>query len=421
MTICCFPNCAYLSETSRMIAVYKKLLAKGEKAIIATHGGTYEFVLKSEGIPFHYVKPLMSNERSQEFVATNRMERPHKGFYKIDELRLHVQSEIQFFKDKKVSVVLTGFTLSNALSTRAAGIPYVVTHLGSFVPPVLERKIKPWHDAQSPITRLMPVSWKIRLTNWLFFTKPFTIIAKELQVEPLLGFYDIMMGDLTLVTDAPEILGLPPDELENWTPKNPQFLSRKPRLKYVGPIFAKLFGEVPEDVKTFLDTEKPKLYAALTSSRPDYISAVYSTLKHMDIKAVFCSTTHSTRFKKSPNILIKEHLPSHKVMPLVDLVIIHGGQGSVQTAIASGAPLIGFPLHGEQQFNLKMIERHGAGICLPLKTLKKGNLRAVIEKILDDNSFKTNMQRLKSFQDRYHGAENTAIALQELAQHSLTD
>jgi len=106
-----------------MIAVYKRLLAKDEKAIIATHGGTYEFVLEEEGIPFEYVTPIMSNERSQEFVAANRGDQGLRGFgfYRIDELREHVQSEIEFFKENNISVVLTGFTLSNAVSTRAAG------------------------------------------------------------------------------------------------------------------------------------------------------------------------------------------------------------------------------------------------------------------------------------------------------------
>ena len=94
MTICCFPNCAYLSETSRMISVYKQLSVKREKAIIATHGWTYEFFLKEERIPFEYVVPIMSGERSQEFVVANRGERGLQSFYKIDELREHVQSEI---------------------------------------------------------------------------------------------------------------------------------------------------------------------------------------------------------------------------------------------------------------------------------------------------------------------------------------
>ena len=134
----------------------------------------------------------------------------------------------------------------------------------------------------------------------------------------------------------------------------------------------------------------------------------------MDVRAIFCSTTHPDNFEKSPNILIKKYLPSHKVMRLVDVAILHGGQGSVQTAIASSVPVVGFPLQPEQKFNLKMIERHGAGICLSLRILKEGNFQTVIKKILTDNSFKTNMWRLKSYQDRYDGVENVTKILQGL-------
>ena len=103
-------------------------------------------------------------------------------------------------------------------------------------------------------------------------------------------------------------------------------------------------------------------------------------------------------------------------MPFVDVAIIHGGQGSVQTAIASGTPVVGFPLQPEQRFNLKMIERHEAGLCLLLRMLKTGHVHSDIEKILTNNSFKTNMQRLRSFQNRYDGSENAAKALQHLSQ-----
>ncbi len=187
MKICLFPNCAYLSETSRMIAVYKKLIAKGEDVIMATHGGTYEFVLRDEGINYDIVLPHMSNKRSQEFVARNRMDGGllalGKGFYEVDELREHVHNEIEFFKQNNVCVVLTGFTLSNALSTRAIGIPYVVTHLGSMVPPIFERNMQHWPiDFENIITRLIPEKKKTRRINYRgmrvgFFIKEFNIIA----------------------------------------------------------------------------------------------------------------------------------------------------------------------------------------------------------------------------------------------------
>lgn len=91
-------------------------------------------------------------------------------------------------------------------------------------------------------------------------------------------------------------------------------------------------------------------------------------------------------------------------MPLVDLAVIHGGQGSVQTAIASGGPVVGFPLHGEQYLNLKLVERHAAGRCLmSQKAARKARFRVVIEQILADPSFKANMQRLQALQARHDG------------------
>ncbi len=126
------------------------------------------------------------------------------------------------------------------------------------------------------------------------------------------------------------------------------------------------------------------------------------------------STTHS--FEEYPNIMVKKHLPSHLVIPLVDCAVIYGGQGSVQTAIASGAPVVGYPLQGEQYFNLKIIERHGAGICLPLNAIRKRKFRTAVEKVLGDATFKTNMQRLQSYQACCDGAENAATILQEMIQ-----
>lgn len=424
MVICCFPNCAYLSETSRMIAVYKRLIAQGGKVIMATHGGSYDYVLKEEKIPVKHVPPMMSHERAKEFVAANRGEQGPLGFgfYTIDELREHVKSEIEFFKTHNISVVLSGFALSTAVSSRAVGIPLAVTHLGSWVPPIFERKmgVPGPPMMEKPFIRFIPESWLTDFYNWMMprtriYSKPFNVIAKELHITPFTGFVDVLMGDLILVTDVPEILGIPKDELEHWTPKKPELYSRTPQLKYVGAIYAELFGDVSEDVNAFFDTKKPKVYVALTSSRLEYVSTAYSILLDMDVRVLFCSTVHPKYFKQSSNILIKKFLPSHKVMPFADVAIIHGGQGSVQTAIASGTPVVGFPLQPEQRFNLIQLERHGAGICLPLRTLTKGSFQSAIEKVLTDNSFKKNMQRLQSFQDRYDGAENVAKALKELA------
>ena len=225
MTIFCFPNCAYLSETSRMVSVYKRLKANGEDVVLATHGGTFEFVLINEEIPYIHLEPFVSNELSLEWVSISRIEKGvRSGYYSAEELEKHVNSEMAFFKQHNIKAVLSGYTLSNAVSTRVLGIPYATTHLGSWVPPVFEFNMNPWPvNYENIVTRLIPTSTKIKLINYgtlraKSFIKPFNILSKRLNIPEFKGFLDLTSGDLTLVTDCPEILGIPTEVMESWIP-----------------------------------------------------------------------------------------------------------------------------------------------------------------------------------------------------------
>ncbi len=87
--------------------------------------------------------------------------------------------------------------------------------------------------------------------------------------------------------------------MEVWEPgKNAKYYSYKSVLKYGGALFAKLFGEVPEEVKSFLDTDLPKIYVALTSGEGQVLDKVYEAVKDMNVKVIICSTLHA--FKENP-------------------------------------------------------------------------------------------------------------------------
>ena len=42
-----------------------------------------------------------------------------------------------------------------------------------------------------------------------------------------------------------------------------------------------------------------------------------------------------------PNVLVTDWLPAHKVNPMADISVIHGGLGTVLTACLSGTPIVG--------------------------------------------------------------------------------
>lgn len=423
MSVICFPNCAFLSETSRMVAIYRKLHEISVPAKMATHGGTYEFLLKDEKIPYEKIEPAISQDDCHHYLKV--VSKPWINLYSKSTLLKFVRSEIEFFKVNNARAVITGFQLSTALSARSVSIPLIVTHLGSLVPPVLEKGMFACSECfDNLFTQLIPKEKINRIFTKFFQSMPFQKrvfhkVADDLSIEPVRGFFDLMMGDLTIVTDVPEILCITEEEMEAWKPINTKYYRPSSRLKYAGAIFARLFGDIPGNVRSFFETDKFKIYVAMASGKKKDLQRVYDTLSTMDVRAVFCSLVYPETFQSTENILVVDFLPSHLVMPLCDLAIIHGGQGSVQTAIASGIPLIGFPIQPEQNFNLKQVERHGAGLCLSIRSLYKGHLRESINQILENNRFKKSMEQLQIWQARQDGALEVAKAARELINNQI--
>ena len=57
-------------------------------------------------------------------------------------------------------------------------------------------------------------------------------------MAPIPSFAALLLGDLTLVTDVPEVLGICPEEIDAWTPRDPSRYRPGTRLRYAGPIYA---------------------------------------------------------------------------------------------------------------------------------------------------------------------------------------
>jgi UDP:flavonoid glycosyltransferase YjiC (YdhE family) len=67
---------------------------------------------------------------------------------------------------------------------------------------------------------------------------------------------------------------------------------------------------------------------------------------------------------------------------LADVIVIHGGQGTVQCALAAGKPLVGVALQVEQQTNLDNEMNAGAGIGVQKQFWKAKNIRNTVLTVL---------------------------------------
>jgi UDP:flavonoid glycosyltransferase YjiC (YdhE family) len=88
-----------------------------------------------------------------------------------------------------------------------------------------------------------------------------------------------------------------------------------------------------------------------------------------------------------------------------------GGQGTVQTALASGTPLVGIPLHPEQELNVDLAARHGAGLAVAPRHADTPRLTEAVRRVLTEPHFTAGAARVQGWYAGHDGAAEAARAI----------
>jgi UDP:flavonoid glycosyltransferase YjiC (YdhE family) len=87
-------------------------------------------------------------------------------------------------------------------------------------------------------------------------------------------------------------------------------------------------------------------------------------------------------YELAANMWGAEFLPQTKLIPLVDLVITHGGNNTTTEAFHFGKPMIVLPLFWDQYDNAQRVHETGFGIRLPTYAFEAADLRGAIDTLL---------------------------------------
>ena len=391
------PNCGFLSEVSRAVEIARALRARGETVAFGARGGRYAHLIGEAGFPVTGLAPVMTPETETDFVEAILAMGPRtsRDFYTDGELRAAVDAEVALIRSLRAELVITGFTLSAYLSTRIAGVPLATDHGGSFVPPVLSHMLCPVAvNPSDPNLARLPAG----VQRWLANRAPALIRgpvaqlnrhARERGVETLPSMLGLMCGDLTLVTDLPEALGISAQDLEQWRPRWPLRVRAGTTFRWTGPLYARLDLPVPADVDAFLDDGDPVVYIALTSVTGELLRSVVAAARTSNRRLLVADTTGELGDMADDRTLVAGILPSQAIMPRAAASVIMGGQGSVQTALASGTPFVGLPYHGEQELNVAVAERLGTAIRMSPLAASTPALGEAITGLVSDDTFAT--------------------------------
>jgi MGT family glycosyltransferase len=96
-------------------------------------------------------------------------------------------------------------------------------------------------------------------------------------------------------------------------------------------------------------------------------------------------------YELAPNMWGAEFLPQTKIVPLVDLVITHGGNNTTTEAFHFGKPMIVLPLFWDQYDNAQRVDETGFGVRLATYAFGDEELRQAIERLLHDAALRERM------------------------------
>lgn len=183
-------------------------------------------------------------------------------------------------------------------------------------------------------------------------------------------------------------------------------LSKK--VRFVGPLlpFAKGSKGLPDLGKQLEKYEKVLLVTQGTMEKDPEKILVPSLDAFKDTSVLVIATTGGTgtpelqaRYPQE-NIVIRDFIPFNDIMPHCDVYVTNGGYGGVMLGIQNQLPLVAAGIHeGKNEINAR-IGYFKMGIDLKTEFPTPAQIKASVEKVLADGSYKNNVKKLsREFKD----------------------
>ena len=116
-----------------------------------------------------------------------------------------------------------------------------------------------------------------------------------------------------------------------------------------------------------------------------------------------------------PNATLVDWVLYSQVMPAADVVICHGGHGTVARALAAGAPLLVCPSVGDMGENAARVAWSGAGLSVPRRLLSRRAIRLATKRLLIEERFGARAGQLAEWASAHDGAAEAADLIERVA------
>ena len=168
-------------------------------------------------------------------------------------------------------------------------------------------------------------------------------------------------------------------------------------------------------------TGAPTVYfslgTAFASSLRDVFARVIAGLRDLPINLIVTvgRRLDPDSFGEIPaNVHIERYIPQALILPRCDLVITHGGSGSVMGALAHGVPLALIPLNADQPLNAERCAALGVGRTIGGEDITAAMARGAVEEMLANPAYRQNAERMRAEIATLPGPERALELLERL-------
>lgn len=139
------------------------------------------------------------------------------------------------------------------------------------------------------------------------------------------------------------------------------------------------------------------------------IQTIMTTGRHRDIAALDLGTR-----PLASNIRVEQFVPIADLLPRMDAVVTTGGPSTVMASLNLGIPLVIVPSDWDHPETAWRVQDAGVGILLKPESCTPENLRAAVERVLSEPSYRRNAQQLADDLKRRGGPDRAATLVEEM-------
>ena len=190
-------------------------------------------------------------------------------------------------------------------------------------------------------------------------------------------------------------------------------------VRVTGPLFFELAAEEVE----IPGGDGPLVVVAPSTSQDPECELVRVALEALADEPVRVLATTNRHQPDVPievpaNAVLVDWMPYTQVMPAADVVICHGGHGTVARALSFGAPVLACPAVGDMAENAARVAWSGTGLSLPRRLLSRRGIRVATRRLLGEERLRERTREVADWSAQHDGAVAAADLVEDAARNA---